>query len=50
MFLSGIHDFNSLQAGFPTKIVSGMTKRTFAWRSGESIFITKKFLINKELK
>jgi tetratricopeptide (TPR) repeat protein len=26
MLLSGIHDFNSLQAGFPTKTASGMTK------------------------
>jgi hypothetical protein len=25
MILSGIHDFNDLEAGFPTKTASGMT-------------------------
>jgi hypothetical protein len=25
MILSGIHDFNKLQAGFPFRIVEGMT-------------------------
>jgi hypothetical protein len=25
MILSGIHDFNDLEAGFPTKAASGMT-------------------------
>jgi hypothetical protein len=27
MILSGIHDFDALEAGFPTKAASGMTFR-----------------------
>jgi hypothetical protein len=44
MFLSGVHDFGQLEAGFPIRIASGMID---LGSSGKSVLISRGFIAEK---